>query len=73
VTTNPLGTPAWRTRSARRGSGSRTWCDRGATVTWATLPAEHALGLVEGQAPAVAWLAARFAGAPAPGNCPLPG
>jgi hypothetical protein len=51
----------------------RTWCDRGAAVTWAALPAEHALGLVEGQVPAVAWLSARFAGAPAPGNCPLPG
>ena len=51
----------------------RTWCDRGAAVTWAALAAEHALGLVEGRAPAVAWLSARFAGAPAPGNCPLPG
>jgi Secretory lipase len=50
----------------------RTWCNRGAHVTWTTLPGEHALGLVEGQVPAVNWLANRFAGAPAIGNCLFP-
>ena len=51
----------------------RTWCNRGANVTWTTLPlAEHALGLVEGQAPALAWMSARFAGVPTFGNCLLP-
>jgi hypothetical protein len=33
----------------------------------------HALGLVEGHAPALTWMAARFAGIPAIGNCLLPG
>jgi Secretory lipase len=50
----------------------RTWCNRGATVAWTVLPGEHALGLVEGQAPALTWVAARFAGIPAIGNCPAP-
>ena len=50
----------------------RTWCNRGATVAWTVLPGEHALGLVEGQVPAVGWMAARFAGIPAVGNCLAP-
>ena len=51
----------------------RTWCNKGANVTWTVLPlAEHALGLVEGQAPALAWMSARFAGLPTLGNCLLP-
>jgi predicted esterase len=50
----------------------RTWCNKGANVTWAILPAEHALGLVEGQSPALAWMSARFAGIPTFGNCLLP-
>jgi hypothetical protein len=50
----------------------RTWCNQGATVTWTTLPAEHALGLVEGQPLALAWMSARFAGIPTWGNCLLP-
>jgi hypothetical protein len=50
----------------------RTWCNRGANVTWNVLPAEHVLGLVEGQPLAIAWLGARFAGIPTFGNCLLP-
>jgi hypothetical protein len=50
----------------------RTWCNRGATVTWTPLPAEHVTGLVEGPPLGVPWLAARFAGLPAFGNCLLP-
>ena len=51
----------------------RTWCDRGANVSWTVLPlAEHALGLVEGQLPAADWMAARFLGLPSGGNCFLP-
>jgi hypothetical protein len=50
----------------------RTWCNRGANVTWSVLPAEHALGLVEGVGPAIAWLDARFLGIPTFGNCLLP-
>lgn len=50
----------------------RAWCDRGARVTWSTLPGEHLLGLVEGVTPAIAWLSARFAGVPSLGNCLLP-
>ena len=50
----------------------RTWCNKGATVTWTVLPAEHALGLVQGPPLGIPWLAARFAGIPALGNCLLP-
>jgi hypothetical protein len=50
----------------------RAWCDRGATVTWATLPGEHLLGMVEGFPLVVPWLQARFAGLPAVGNCWAP-
>jgi hypothetical protein len=51
----------------------RTWCDKGTDVTWSVLPfAEHALGLLQGQGPAVDFLQARFTGAPSGGNCNLP-
>jgi hypothetical protein len=50
----------------------RTWCNKGATVTWVPLPGEHVLGMVEGLVPAMDWLSARFAGLPALGNCLLP-
>lgn len=50
----------------------RTWCNKGATVTWTPLPGEHVLGMVEGLVPAMDWLSARFAGLPALGNCLLP-
>jgi hypothetical protein len=50
----------------------RTWCNKGATVTWTVLPAEHALGLVQGPPLGIPWLSARFAGIPALGNCLLP-
>jgi hypothetical protein len=51
----------------------RTWCNRGATVTWATLPlAEHVKGMLDGAPLAFDWLSARFAGVPATGNCLLP-
>lgn len=50
----------------------RTWCNRGATVTWAPLPGEHVLGMVEGVVPALDWMSLRFAGIPAIGNCLLP-
>ena len=50
----------------------RTWCNRGATVTWSVLPGEHVLGLVEGAPLAIPWLSARFAGIPTWGTCLLP-
>lgn len=50
----------------------RTWCDRGADVTWATMPVEHALGIAFGPPFAVAWLAERFADRPTASNCDLP-
>lgn len=50
----------------------RTWCNKGATVRWAPLPAEHVTGLVEGVPLGVTWLGARFAGLPEWGNCLLP-
>ena len=50
----------------------RTWCNRGANVTWTVLPAEHALGLVQGPPLGVPWLANRFSGLPTFGNCILP-
>jgi predicted esterase len=50
----------------------RTWCNRGANVTWAVVPGEHVLSLVEGQPLAIGWLGARFAGLPSFGNCLLP-
>lgn len=50
----------------------REWCNKGATVTWATLPGEHLLAMVEGYPSAVTWLGARFAGIPTWGTCFLP-
>jgi predicted esterase len=51
----------------------RTWCDDGADVTWSVLPlAEHALGLLQGHAPALSWLSARFSGQPTSNNCAQP-
>lgn len=51
----------------------RSWCNRGANVTWATFPvAEHVTGMVEGAPAAFAYLTARFAGLPTFGNCLLP-
>lgn len=50
----------------------RSWCNRGANVTWSTLPAEHVLGLVQGAPGAITWLHARFLGLPTFGNCWLP-
>jgi hypothetical protein len=51
----------------------RTWCNQGGDVTWSVLPfAEHALGILQGPAPATNWLADRFAGRPTTPNCQLP-
>lgn len=50
----------------------RQWCNQGATVTWATLPGEHLLAMIEGYPTAVTWLQARFAGLPTFGNCLIP-
>lgn len=50
----------------------RTWCNKGANVTWSVLPGEHILGMVEGVVPALNWLSLRFAGVPSFGNCLLP-
>ncbi|MEZ5180455.1 MAG: lipase family protein [Acidimicrobiales bacterium] len=48
----------------------KDWCAKGANVTWATFPvAEHVLGIVQGQVPALDFLSARFAGLPAVSNC----
>ncbi|MEU7169710.1 lipase family protein [Streptomyces morookaense] len=46
------------------------WCAEGATVRWTSLPLTgHVTGAITGSVPAADWLAARFAGAPAEGNC----
>lgn len=51
----------------------RAWCNKGATVTWETIPlAEHVTGMVDGAPHAFAFLEARFDGVPAVGNCLLP-
>lgn len=50
----------------------RTWCNRGANVTWSLRPGEHALTLVEGYNSAANWLDARFDGNRAWSNCWLP-
>lgn len=50
----------------------RTWCNKGATVTWTVLPGEHLLGMVEGVPLGIPWMGARFAGIPTFGNCLLP-
>ncbi|MFK8847484.1 lipase family protein [Streptomyces sp. Ac-502] len=46
------------------------WCAEGAEVRWAPIPlGEHVVGAVAGAVPAADWLAGRFAGKPAGGNC----
>ncbi|MCB0978963.1 MAG: hypothetical protein KDB02_16035 [Acidimicrobiales bacterium] len=50
----------------------RTWCNKGANVTWATLPGEHVTAMVEGYPGGVTWLGNRFLGLPTFGNCILP-
>ncbi|MCD9144821.1 lipase family protein [Streptomyces albireticuli] len=46
------------------------WCGKGATVQWKSLPlGEHVLGVITESVPAANWLADRFAGKPATGNC----
>ena len=50
----------------------RTWCNRGANVTWSLRPGEHAITLVEGYNSAANWLDARFDGSRAWSNCWLP-
>ncbi|MEU4212821.1 lipase family protein [Streptomyces sp. NPDC026206] len=46
------------------------WCTRGTTVQWKSLPlGEHVLGVISESVPAANWLADRFAGRPAAGNC----
>ncbi|MEU4200438.1 lipase family protein [Streptomyces sp. NPDC045470] len=46
------------------------WCAKGAEVRWAPIPlGEHVVGAVAGAVPAADWLADRFAGKPAHGNC----
>ncbi|WP_235828061.1 lipase family protein [Actinomadura rubteroloni] len=48
----------------------KEWCAKGANVTWKTyLFAEHALGMVQSEPDSMAFLADRFAGKPAQGNC----
>lgn len=48
----------------------KQWCAMGANVTWKTLPgAEHLLGMVFGDGPAMDYLSDRFAGKPVSGNC----
>lgn len=47
------------------------WCARGQSVQWRSYPlAQHVAAAVAGSAPAMNWLAARFAGLPTDGNCP---
>ncbi|KWT63438.1 lipase [Streptomyces albus subsp. albus] len=46
------------------------WCARGADVRWSTIPlGEHVIGAIAGAVPAANWLADRFAGKAANGNC----
>ncbi|MGW2600184.1 lipase family protein [Streptomyces klenkii] len=46
------------------------WCAKGATVDWRPVPAGgHGSSLLAGSVPAANWLADRFAGKPAAGNC----
>lgn len=46
------------------------WCAKGAAVQWKSLPfGEHVLGVITESIPAANWLADRFAGKPAAGNC----
>jgi len=50
----------------------RTWCDKGANVTWSPVLGEHVTTLVNEYSNAATWLQARFNGLPAIGNCLLP-
>ncbi|RKN70773.1 lipase [Streptomyces klenkii] len=46
------------------------WCAKGATVDWRPVPqGGHGSSLLAGSVPAANWLADRFAGKPAAGNC----
>ncbi|MEU2874592.1 lipase family protein [Streptomyces olivoreticuli] len=46
------------------------WCAKGVSVQWHSLPlGEHVLGAITESIPAANWLAERFAGEPAEGNC----
>lgn len=46
------------------------WCAKGQTVQWRSYPlAQHVATALTGSAPAMNWLAARFAGIPTDGNC----
>ena len=49
------------------------YCAEGLKVEYVKIPGEHASTLVTGFPGAVAWLASRFAGEPAPSTCGLPG
>lgn len=46
------------------------WCELGANVFWLTQPTEHLTGMASASPLALAWLDSRFAGEPAPDNCP---
>ena len=49
----------------------RTWCAKGANVTWKTYEfAEHATGMVWSHPDAMKFITDRFAGKPVRGNCP---
>jgi hypothetical protein len=45
------------------------WCARGTAVRWTSLPLGHVTTVTAGAVPAVDWLADRFSGKPADGNC----
>lgn len=47
----------------------RAYCAAGVREQWTTYPAEHATGLIAGQADAHRWIVKRFTGDPAPANC----
>jgi len=48
----------------------QAYCAAGVNETWEVLPlAEHAAGIIEGEADALAFLDARFAGTPVKSNC----
>ena len=50
----------------------RTWCNRGANVTWSPQVGEHLSSMLSGYPTAVTWMSARFTGLPTLGNCLLP-
>lgn len=54
------------------GQGLRAdWCARGNAVQWQSFPGKTHVGTaIDGNGPALEWLGARFAGQPAPSNCP---